>query len=56
MMRATVQDLAVEGDDVAAAGRTKGTVDLTSGWQPGDGRGKVVEDRNVELWIKKPTP
>ena len=29
------------------------TVDLTSGWQPDDGRGKVSED-NVELWIKKP--
>ncbi|HSO40514.1 MAG TPA: hypothetical protein VLT33_48640 [Labilithrix sp.] len=53
MMRATAVDISVEGDNVAKEGRRKGTVDLTSGWQPDDGRGKV-EDRNVELWIKKP--
>ena len=53
MMRATAVDLSVEGDNVAKEGRRKGTVDLTSGWQPDDGRGKVTE-RNVELWIKKP--
>jgi 3',5'-cyclic AMP phosphodiesterase CpdA len=53
MMRATAVDISVDGDAVAKEGRRKGTTDLTSGWQPDDGRGKV-EDRNVELWIKKP--
>ena len=55
MMRATAVDLAVDGDAVARDGRRKGTADLTSGWQPSDGRG-AVEDRNVELWIRKPQP
>ena len=55
MTRATAVDIGVEGDAVAKEGLRKATVDLTSGWQPGDNRGKV-EDRNVELWIKKPQP
>ncbi|MDB4945529.1 MAG: hypothetical protein JWP97_5063 [Labilithrix sp.] len=54
MMRATAVDLATQDDAVVDLARKKGTVDLTSGWQPDDGRGKV-EDRNVELWIPKPT-
>jgi hypothetical protein len=53
MMRATPVDFSIEGDAVAMEGRRRGTIDLTSGWQPNDGRG-AVEDRNVELWIKKP--
>lgn len=53
MMKATAADFSVEGDPVAADGRRRGTVDFTSGWLPDDGRGKT-EDRNVELWIKKP--
>ena len=53
MMRATAVDFGVEGDAVAKEARRKGTADLTSGWLPDDGRGKV-EDRNVELWVKKP--
>ncbi len=53
MMRTHAVDLAVEGDPVAAEGRRRGVVDQLSGWLPGDGRG-TPEDRNVELWIKKP--
>lgn len=53
MMRATAVDFSVDGDPVAAEGRRRGIVDLTSGWLPNDGTGQP-EDRNVELWIKKP--
>jgi 3',5'-cyclic AMP phosphodiesterase CpdA len=53
MMRATAVDFSVDGDAVAMEGRRRGTVDLTSGWLPDDGTGKP-DDRNVELWIKKP--
>jgi len=53
MMRATASDFSVEGDAVAMDGRRRGTVDLTSGWLAGDGTGNP-NDRNVELWIKKP--
>ncbi|MDB4938240.1 MAG: hypothetical protein JWP87_5212 [Labilithrix sp.] len=53
MMRATAVDFSVDGDAVAMEGRRRGTVDLTSGWLPDDGTGKA-DDRNVELWIKKP--
>lgn len=53
MMRAIAVDFSVDGDPVAAEGRRRGIVDLTSGWQPNDGTG-TAEDRNVELWIKKP--
>ena len=53
MMRATPVDFSIEGDGVAMEGRRRGTIDLTSGWQPNDGTG-APEDRNVELWIKKP--
>lgn len=52
MMRATCVDLAVDGDPVAAEGRRRGIVDLTSGWLPVDA--VTAEDRNVELWIRKP--
>ncbi len=53
MMRATDVDFSIENDAVAKQGLRGGTVDLTSGWQPNNGTGKA-EDRNVELWIKKP--
>ena len=53
MLRATCVDLATDGDSVAAQGRALGTIDLTSGFNPDDGRGKL-EDRNVELYIAKP--
>jgi hypothetical protein len=53
MLRGTCVDFASDGDDVAAEGRKRGVVDLTSGWGPSSGDGKA-EDRNVELWIKKP--
>ena len=52
MLRGTVVDYAAEGDAVAAEGRRRGVVDLEAGWTPG-GVGKK-DDRNVELWIKKP--
>ena len=53
MMRATAVDFSVDGDAVAMEGRRRGVVDLTSGWLQSDGTGKP-DDRNVELWIKKP--
>jgi 3',5'-cyclic AMP phosphodiesterase CpdA len=53
MMRATPVDFSVDGDGVAMEGRRRGTIDLTSGWLPNDGTG-TPQDRNVELWIKKP--
>jgi 3',5'-cyclic AMP phosphodiesterase CpdA len=56
MLRGTCVDLATEGDPVAEEGRRLGTVDFVSGWvggAAGDGPGKA-DDRNVELWIKKP--
>jgi hypothetical protein len=53
MMRATPVDFDVVGDAVAMEGRRRGVVDLTSGWLELDGTGKP-EDRNVELWIKRP--
>ncbi len=53
MMRATAIDFSVDGDAVANEGRRRGVVDLTSGWLQSDGTGKP-DDRNVELWIKKP--
>ena len=53
MMRATVVDFSVEDDAVANEGRRRGVVDLTSGWLQNNGTGKL-DDRNVELWIKKP--
>lgn len=57
LMRATCIDFAVDGDPVAELGRKKGIVDLTSGWLGGDDSGRsgpAAEDRNVELWIRKP--
>lgn len=53
MMRTAAVDLSVEGDPVAEEGRRRGVIDLTSGWLPSDGTG-TAQDRNVELWIKKP--
>ncbi len=53
MMRATAVDFSIDADPVAALGRRLGTADWTSGWLPGNGPGEANE-RNVELWIKKP--
>jgi hypothetical protein len=53
MLRATCVDYAIDGDDVAKEGRRRSVVDMDSGWGPATGAGKL-EDRNVELWIKKP--
>lgn len=53
MLRGTCVDMVVDGDDVANEGRKRGIVDVQSGWTPPGGAG-VAEDRNVELWIKKP--
>ncbi len=53
MLRATCVDFAADGDAVAAEGRRRAIVDVESGWGPTSGAGKL-EDRNVELWIKKP--
>lgn len=52
MLRATCVDFSLDGDPVAAEGKKRGVVDFTSGWLPS---GEVaVNDRNVEVWIKKP--
>ncbi len=45
-------DISFEGDELAAEGRLRGIMDLTSGWnEQGEG---LPEDRNVRLWM--PTP
>jgi hypothetical protein len=51
-LRVVPLDYSVEGDPVAAQGRTISVVDLTSGWGQ-DGRGDPKQ-RAVELWIPKP--
>lgn len=54
MLRATVVDLELDGDDVAAQGRRASIVDYTSGWLAGERLvGGEAADRNVELWIRK---
>jgi hypothetical protein len=53
MLRGTCVDYSIEGDPVAAEGRKRGTVDYQSGWTSGEGQGEA-QDRNVEIWIKKP--
>lgn len=53
MMRATCVDFSVDGDVIAAEGKKRGVVDLTSGWLPAD-KDITADDRNVEIWIKKP--
>lgn len=53
MLRATCVDLSVDGDAIAAEGRKRGIVDLTSGWLPHDAD-IAATDRNAEIWIKKP--
>jgi hypothetical protein len=45
-------DFSVEGDEIAADGRNRGIVDLTSAWTH-SGAGEP-EDRNVQLWVPKP--
>ncbi|HQP34493.1 MAG TPA: metallophosphoesterase [Polyangiaceae bacterium] len=54
MLRATCVDLVTEGDVVTERAVRSGTVDLTTGWNPGDGRGVGPDVRNVEVWAKKP--
>jgi len=53
MLRATCVDFSVEGDPVAAEGKKRGIVDLTSGWLPTDAD-IAATDKNVEIWIPKP--
>ncbi len=53
LLRATVMDLALDDDAVAAAGRELSVIDYTSGWNPNFGMGET-EARNIELWIPKP--
>jgi 3',5'-cyclic AMP phosphodiesterase CpdA len=53
MLRATNVDFSTMGDPVALEARTLGTMDFVAGWASSDGRGEANE-RNVELWIKKP--
>lgn len=54
MLRATVVDLTLDGDEVAAQGRRASIVDFTSGWLAGERLvGGEAADRNVELWIRK---
>lgn len=51
-IRAIGLDYSVEGDPVAAEGRSLGVLDVTSGWGV-DGSGDP-EQRNVALWVQKP--
>ncbi|MEZ4221715.1 MAG: hypothetical protein R3B13_12360 [Polyangiaceae bacterium] len=53
MLRATNVDFAVYGDSVAREGRQLAVLDYASGWGELEGSG-MPEDRNVELWVKKP--
>ena len=53
MMRATAVDFSIDGDRIAADGRKRGVVDIISGWLPREGDTNP-NDRNVEIWIKKP--
>jgi hypothetical protein len=53
-IRGLALDYVVDGDPVAADGRRRSIVDLTSGYGD-DGSGEPAA-RNVELWIKKPEP
>ncbi len=52
MIRGTAVD--ITHDAVSKEGYARGVADFVSGYGPGDGPGEAV-DRNVELWIKKPT-
>jgi len=52
VVRAVNLDYSAEGDSVAADGRRRSIVDLTSGWV-GDASG-TAPDRNVELFVEKP--
>jgi hypothetical protein len=52
MLRATNLDFATDGDAIAEDGRRLGLLDRVTGWW-GKGTG-MIQDRNVELWIRKP--
>ncbi len=52
MLRAIDFDFATDGDAIAEDGRRLGVLDRVSGWW-GKGTGQP-EDRNVELWVRKP--
>lgn len=56
-LHTTCVDFDSAGDDVAARGRMLGLIDYTTTWLPVDAAGGstgVAEDRNVDLYIKKP--
>ncbi|MBI2393405.1 MAG: metallophosphoesterase [Deltaproteobacteria bacterium] len=54
-IRATVVDVDWSTASAAAKlGRTRSTIDYTSGWSGGGGSGGGPEHRNVDLWIKPP--
>lgn len=52
MVRGTAVD--ITHDAVSKEGYARGVADFVSGYGQGDGPGEIT-DRNVELWIKKPT-
>jgi len=54
VLRATAVDFSTEGDAVAQDARTRGAIDWQSGWGMDTGLGEPG-NRNVELWMKKPT-
>jgi hypothetical protein len=53
MMRATCVDFSIDGDPIAGEGRRRGVVDIVTGWLPREAD-TDTNDRNVEIWIKKP--
>jgi 3',5'-cyclic AMP phosphodiesterase CpdA len=53
MLQGTLVDFSTMADPVAKEGRRLGALDFVSGWASSLGPGNV-EDRNVEIWIKKP--
>ncbi len=52
LLRISSVDVSVEGDPVAAEGRRRAVIDSTSTWA-GSGSSRP-DERNVELWIRKP--
>jgi hypothetical protein len=52
MLRSIGLDYSTEGDPIAEDGRKRSVVDLTSGWI--DDASGAADDRNVELYLKKP--
>ncbi len=54
MLRSTVVNLHTADDPIAKDAVVRGTIDWTTGYNPGGEKRGKVDDRNVELWIPMP--